>query len=153
MSQSRLGPPKRLEPRRPGPGTTGTTGTARTADASRIDEAAIERALQYAFAPLHRWAFGLAIGTAIAAVVAFITIVAMLRDPSHGLGLGLLAQFFPGYRVAPSGVVIGAFWGGVAGFVAGWFVAFCRNVVLATWLLYIRVRHSLAETRDFLDHI
>jgi hypothetical protein len=39
------------------------------------------------------------------------------------------------------------------GFVAGWFAAFVRNVALAVWLMVIRIRTNLVETRDFLDHI
>jgi hypothetical protein len=117
------------------------------------NEVAIERVLQYAFAPLHRWAFGLAIGAAVGLTVGVITIVALLRDPVRGFGLGLLANYLPGYTVTWPGVALGALWAGVAGFVAGWFVAFCRNTVLAVWLLYIRARTSLAPSRDFLDHI
>jgi hypothetical protein len=39
------------------------------------------------------------------------------------------------------------------GFVAGWFFAFCRNLVLAFSVFLIRARAELNQTRDFLDHI
>lgn len=42
---------------------------------------------------------------------------------------------------------------GYAGFVFGWFAAFCRNLVLAASLLIIRSRAEREQTRDFLDHI
>lgn len=136
------------------PRSTPPAAPARTlVSVSGIDETAIERALVYAFAPLHRWAFGLAI--AVGATVAFlvITTIAVLRDPAHGLGIGLLAQYFPGFDITVVGIAAGAFWSAVVGFVAGWFVAFCRNLSLAIWLIYIRARNSLNQTHDILDHI
>ncbi len=42
---------------------------------------------------------------------------------------------------------------GFAGFLFGWFAAFCRNLVLAAFLLIIRSRAKRHKTRDFLDHI
>jgi hypothetical protein len=125
----------------------------RLADALAKNEPAIERALLLAFAPLHKRVFGLAIGAAVAVLFAAITIIAVLRDPAHGLGLGLLGVYFRGYSVSWPGVLVGAAWGGMVGFVAGWFAAFCRNLVLATWLLYIRARAAFSQSRDFLDHI
>lgn len=117
------------------------------------EEAAVERALQYAFAPLHRWAFGAAIGAAAAVVTMAVLTIALLRDPEHGVGVGLLVNFFPGFSVSWPGVAVASTWSAFVGFVAGWFVAFCRNLVFATWLLYIRARSAFSQSRDFLDHI
>jgi hypothetical protein len=119
----------------------------------RAVDPAVERAVLLAFSPLHKRAFGVAIGTAAAVFLALLTLVALVRDPEHGLGLGILRVYFRGYEVSWPGVVIGAAWGGLVGFVAGWFAAFCRNLVLAVWLIYVRAHAALAETRDFLDHI
>ena len=115
-------------------------------------ERAVERAVVLAFAPLHKRVFGTAIGIAAALCVALATLIAVLRLPEH-IGLALLSVYFRGYEVSWAGILIGAAWAGAVGFVGGWFVAFVRNFVLATWLLYIRVRANLAQTRDFLDHI
>lgn len=116
-------------------------------------EVAVERALVLAFAPLHKRVFGIAIGTACALFVAVITMLTVIRDPQDTIGISLLSVYFRGYTVTWSGVVIGGAWAGVVGFVIGWFLAFWRNFILATWLLYIRVRANLMQTREFLDHI
>lgn len=126
--------------------------TTRSDQYDRAEHAA-GRMLVLAFAPIHKRAFGVAIGLALAAAVAVATILALVLDPVDHLGMGLLAVFFRGYSVTWRGVIIGAAWAAVGGFVAGWFVAFCRNLVLALWLLYIKARANLRQTRDFLDHI
>jgi hypothetical protein len=37
--------------------------------------------------------------------------------------------------------------------VAGWFVAFVRNFVIAVRVLILKGRADLARAKDFLDHI
>jgi hypothetical protein len=115
-------------------------------------ERAVERALVLAFAPMHKRVFGMATGIAAAIVAALATVVGILLAPAD-TGLYLLSAYFRGYDVTWAGVFIGAAWAGGVGFVGGWFLAFTRNFVLATWLLYIRVRANMSQTRDFLDHI
>lgn len=105
------------------------------------------------FAPLHKAAFGSAVGAALGLSVLFVTTISLLRDPEQTLPLGLLASYFPGYSVSWTGGLIGAAWAGFVGFVFGWFTAFCRNFVLAVSLFVIRTRAELAQTRDFLDHV
>lgn len=116
-------------------------------------EKAVERAMVLAFAPLHKRVFGIAIGTACATLIAVATVMSMFLDPSDGVGLGILRAYFRGYSISPAGVLIGAAWAFGVGFIGGWFLAFWRNFFLATWLLYIRVRANLLQTREFLDHI
>lgn len=108
--------------------------------------------LVLAFSPLHKAAFGAAIGTALGLLVFLATVVALLRQ-DHVVGLGLLAQYFRGYSVSWTGALVGGAWGGFVGFVFGWFTAFCRNLVLAIALFVIRTRAERAQTRDFLDHL
>ena len=110
-------------------------------------------ALAYAFAPLHKRAFGVAIGLAVGLLVFGSTLVYFLRVPNGGPGLALLRHYFTGYTVSWSGAFVGLFWGFLTGFVAGWFFAFCRNLAVGILIFFIRVRSELAETRDFLDHI
>ena len=52
-----------------------------------------------------------------------------------------------------SAELIGLLWGFATGFVMGWFVAFCRNLVVAASIFWIRTRAELSANRDFLDHI
>ena len=112
----------------------------------------VEQQLTLAFAPLHKRAFGTAIGIVCGALVLIITMVHVIGQP-NGPDLGLLRYYFYGYEVSWAGAFVGAFWAFVAGFVAGWFVAFCRNFVIAISVFLTRARAELQATRDFLDHI
>jgi hypothetical protein len=115
-------------------------------------EATVERQLELAFRPLHKRAFGMAAGLVSALLVFGATVVHMLRTDS-AQPLILLAQFFNGYEISVAGAFIGAFWAGIAGFVAGWFFAFCRNFAVALSAFIVRTRAELREVRGFLDHI
>jgi hypothetical protein len=112
-----------------------------------------EVALTLAFAPLHKRAFGTGVGAALALFFVLLTSAAMLRDPAERFPITLLAQYFYGFERTWAGVAIAGFWGAVVGYVMGWFAAFCRNLWLAVWLLYVRARADFAATRDMLDHI
>ena len=107
--------------------------------------------LALAFAPVHKLALGVAFGFVIASLIAAVTAFQVMAQPPSGLPLELLAQYFHGYTVTWPGVAIGAAWGFLTGFVAGWFMAFVRNFFLAVWLIAVRARAEL--TNSFLDHI
>jgi hypothetical protein len=113
---------------------------------------AVPRRVQLAFAPLHKRAFGTAVGVAAGSLVFLATAVTLLFVPGDP-GLHLLGQYFYGYTVSWEGAFVGLFWGGFSGFVAGWFAAFCRNLALAALIFVARTRAELEATRDFLDHI
>jgi hypothetical protein len=106
-----------------------------------------------AFAPLHKRHFGTAIGVATAVVVFVFTLLDLVVHPNDGGMVGLLANYFAGYSVSPMGAVIGGLWAFFVGFVAGWFVAFCRNFALAAAIFWVRAKTNLSASRDFLDHI
>lgn len=108
--------------------------------------------LRLAFLPLHKRAFGMAIGSATGLIVFLVTAIYLVRDP-QGIPLHILDQYFYGYTVSWTGAFLGLAWGFVTGFVAGWFIAFSRNLVLAGSLWLTRTRAELAASRDFLDHI
>jgi hypothetical protein len=109
--------------------------------------------LVLAFAPLHKRHFGTACGTAAALTVVCLTLIHLVRSPGDTYPLHLLSEYFAGYSVSLSGALIGGLWAGFAGFVAGWFLAFSRNFVIAVIVFLIRTRATLAANRDFLDHI
>jgi hypothetical protein len=109
--------------------------------------------LALVFAPLHKRAFGTAVGLALGLLLSLLTVLMILRAEEEPFPFGLLDQYFYGYDVTWMGAVIALFWGFVVGFVAGWFFAFVRNLVLAISLFAIRTRAQLAASRDFLDHI
>jgi hypothetical protein len=95
----------------------------------------------------------MAIGITAGLVVFLVTAIHLLREPEPAIPLGLLAQYFTGYTVSWPGALIGAAWAGFTGFMLGWFLAFCRNFLLALMILVMRSRAELAQTRDLLDHI
>jgi hypothetical protein len=109
--------------------------------------------VQLAFAPLHKAAFGVATGTAGALLIMALTIVALLSERAATFPLHLFGQYFRGYDESWRGVLIGGLWGFATAFVAGWFIAFCRNLALAISAFSLRTRAELSETREFLDHI
>jgi len=110
-------------------------------------------AMVLAFAPLHKRHFGAACGTAAGILVAGLTLIHVARSPDSDYPLSLLSQYFAGYSVSLVGAGIGGLWAGFVGFVAGWFLAFCRNFAIAVTVFLIRTRATLAANRDFLDHI
>ena len=112
-----------------------------------------EQALVLAFAPLHKRAFGVAIGTAAGLSLFVATLVYAIREPTEGMGLWLLMQYFKWYSISFIGAFVGLAWAGATGFVAGWFFAFCRNLIIAASVFLVRAKAELSETRDFLDHI
>jgi hypothetical protein len=130
------------------PGVPGGTvrGPARAADA-------LPERLALAFLPLHKRAFGIAVGCAAGIALALATVVVLVRDAEEVARLSLLSQYLFGYRVSWVGAFIGFAWAFFVGFVAGWFIAFCRNLVVAASVFLLRTRAELTQTRDFLDHI
>ena len=128
------------------------SGTAR--DAVTVDgvgQPAPE--LTLAFAPMHKRAFGIALGSVAGFLLFGMTAVFLLRRPDPAPDLGILGEYFYGYTPSWRGAFVGMLWGFFSGFVAGWFIAFSRNLTIAVLLFVGRTRAELAQSRDFLDHI
>ncbi|MGQ0764521.1 MAG: hypothetical protein ACT4OZ_02530 [Gemmatimonadota bacterium] len=119
----------------------------------RTTEERIMPVVQLAFSPLHKAAFGIATGTAGAILVMTLTIAWLVFPRVSTFPLHLLGQYFTGYDTTWPGTAVGGLWAFATGFVAGWFVAFCRNLALAVSAFTLRTRAELGETREFLDHI
>lgn len=117
------------------------------------EESPVISAMLFAFAPLHKRAFGVALGVAGALVMVLVTLAGMFLPGAREFPLDLMSQYFQGYSVSWPGVVVGAVWGFVVAFIAGWFAAFCRNLALAFSAFVIRTRAEIDSTREFLDHI
>jgi hypothetical protein len=112
----------------------------------------VNRVLARAFAPVHKRALGVAVGLTVALVVLVVTVFHIIAQPID-VPIDLLGQYFYGYDTTWRGALLGVWWGFVSGFAAGWFLAFLRNFAVATWIFVVRAKASLAQTRDFLDHI
>ena len=106
-----------------------------------------------AFSPLHKAAFGIAVGLVGGLGTAGITAFHLLIDPVNATDLALLSQFFYGYSVSWAGAAVGFFWASLAGFITGWFVAFVRNFVIAVWIFVVRTRAELSRVSDVLGDL
>ena len=121
------------------------------ASSPRAPQEFLSPALAREFAPVHKRAFGTAVGLTVGVSVAVVTAFHVIARPANAPDVGLLASYFYGYSVSWEGIGIGFFWGFATGFVTGWFVGFFRNFMVTAWLLVIRTKANLAQ--PFLDDI
>jgi len=127
--------------------------TLEAPEARHTPEELILPIMQLAFSRLHKAAFGVATGVAGALVMGAMTIACLVLPRAANFPIGLLGEYFAGYTVSWPGVFVGMGWAFLVAFVAGWFVAFCRNLALAVSAFMIRTRAEIEQTRNFLDHI
>ena len=67
--------------------------------------------LRLAFAPLHKRAFGTAMGVVGGLGLFAVTVFEVLRNPTEPSPLHLLSQYFAGYDVTWAGAGLGLLWG------------------------------------------
>jgi hypothetical protein len=114
----------------------------------------LPRPLLRAFAPLHRTALGVSVGTVLGTLIFVMTGTLLLKGGDViGPNLALLNQYFIGYSVSWPGAFVGLLWGLGVGFAIGWGFALTRNLVIWAWLLVIRSRAEMERYGDFLDHL
>ena len=111
----------------------------------------VQEAIMMALAPVHKRALGTAVGLTFGVVVSGVTVLALVMGVNTEHTLGLLSELFYGYRVSWLGAAIGFWWSFVVGFVAGWFLAFVRNLCTVIWILFVRTKAELSQ--NFLDNI
>ncbi len=115
------------------------------------DELAGEQIVQ-SLAKIDSLALGIALGTVFALVIFLVTNLLILKGGDVvGPNLGLLAQFFPGYRVTFGGSLIGLLYGFGSGFALGWLIAVIRNIIIKIYLHIINFRQKMAAVNDFID--
>ena len=113
---------------------------------------ASDRVVIEAFAKLDRVALGVAVGTLCGLGVFMATLLLLLKGGEVvGPRLALLAQFFIGYTVTPSGAFVGLLYGFVLGFILGWLIGFFRNSLMSAYLLALRTRATLTSSLDSID--
>jgi hypothetical protein len=122
-------------------------------DVGATGELSMRHTVVLGFAPLHKAAFGVAVGVVCGLALALATAGDLVLDPQRRIGLDLVSQYFYGYSVSPMGIIVGFLWAAAVGVVGGWFMAFSRNAIMAMWVLYFRARADWMATGDFLDHI
>lgn len=123
----------------------------RSPSSPSADDERADRPSRLAFLPLHKRAFGIAAGTAAAVPVFLATVHQILMRPARHFPLELLEAYFHGYSVSWQGAFVGAGWAFFVGSVAGWFLSFTRNLVLAASIF--RFGDDRSSFRGFLDHI
>jgi hypothetical protein len=105
------------------------------------------------FAKVHAIALGISCGILLSSGILMATLILVLKGgPRMGRNLVLLAQYFPGYSVSWGGIIVGAAYGLVVGFILGWLTASLRNFVIAAYLHCIRLWSNLSADR-FLDGV
>ena len=115
---------------------------------------AVEDAFVRVFAKLDRRAFGLALGTVTGLGLFLATIFLVVKGGAHvGSHLELLDQYFPGYRVTPTGSILGLVYGFVLGFSVGSSFAIIRNAIFFVYEFVIRRRMESGILRRFIDYI
>ena len=120
---------------------------------SGVDQRELPKSLLLAFAPIHKTALGVAVGAVVGGLLFLMTLLVAQKGGYPQPNLWLLAQFLPGYRLTAQGAFMGLAWGFAVGFLLGWGIAFCRNVVVWIWLTIIRSRAEMEQYNDFLDHL
>jgi protoporphyrinogen oxidase len=121
---------------------------------ARRAEEALGAALTRTFLKLDHVAFGTAAGIVTGALLLLATVALVLKGgKAVGPHLGLLVQYFPGYRVSVSGGVLGLFYGFVSGFLLGWGFAVLRNVTVLLSMAIIHRRAKLSFLRRLLEEL
>jgi len=106
------------------------------------------------FARLDPLALGVAVGTVAGLWLMLGTLILVLRGgESVGSHLWLLAHFLIGYEVTLGGSIIGFFYGGLMGLLAGYSFAWLRNKVAAWYLHLVRTRGERQVLDDLLDRV
>ena len=121
-------------------------------DARALARSGLPPRIAAAAAPLRPGVLGVAVGVVLAFAFALLTLAHLLILPPEAWHIDLLGEYFLGYRVSVGGVFIGGIWAFIVGFVAGWLLAFARNLVVWLWLEIIRMKANLGRS-DFLDGI
>jgi protoporphyrinogen oxidase len=114
----------------------------------------LDATLSRTFSKLDQVAFGTAVGI-VSGIVLFLATVALVLKGGRVVGprLGLLNQYFPGYRVSPVGSVIGLAYGFLSGFLLAWGFAFLRNVAVLFSIAVIHRRAGFSVLRRLLEEL
>jgi hypothetical protein len=114
----------------------------------------VQETLTHVFRKLDRVASGLAVGMAAGLSLLLATLWLVLTGSQvTSITLGLLGQYFPGYRVTLWGSVLGFAYGFLAGFISGWGFAFIRNAAVFLYLAIIHRRAEVYHLRRFLEYL
>jgi hypothetical protein len=105
----------------------------------------------HTFARLDAVALGAACGIVGGFGVFVATVILLIRDgPEMGSHVNVVSQNLIGYSATWQGSIVGALYGAITGFIAGWTLAAVRNLTIAVYFHAIRLWSQLS-TEHFLD--
>ena len=111
-------------------------------------------ALRALVAPLRKVPFGLAFGAVGALLLAGATLILVIKGGDDaGDALGRLSNFLPYYGMSGAGVALGAVYGFLGGFVAGWLTAGARNLGVALYVFLVAARERARASGNVLDDL
>lgn len=113
---------------------------------------AVQGALAHVFPKLHASAFGFSVGI-VSGLLLFVATIFLLVQGEDTVGLALLSQFFPGYRVSLAGSLLGMCYGFAVGFLIGWGFAFLRNAATAVYIASVYRSAQQSALQRFFDHM
>ncbi len=124
--------------------------------AGEIDEADLSKELAHdlmkIFPRMDPIAFGLALGIVCGLFIFLVTLSILLKGNSEiTQGLQLLDNFLPGYHVNGPGSLIGLLDGLFLGFIAGWAIAYFRNLVVYLSAMILDREIHFKAMKRFLD--
>lgn len=113
---------------------------------------AVQEAFTHVFVKLDPLAFGTALGLAAGLLLFFSTLLVVITSSETAADmLGNLREYIPGFAISVQGSFAGLFFGVIAGFVAGWGIAFMRNTVIVIYMAFIQRRAQIQILRTILD--
>lgn len=117
-------------------------------------EEVVARGLAEVYRRLDRGALGAGTGALTAIVLSLATLVLVLKGGEPiGPNLGLLSHYLPGYTVSWGGTLVGAGYGFMLGFTAGWAFAALRNAMTVTYLTIVKRRAERGYLADLLEFV
>jgi len=113
-----------------------------------------EAVLVRAFARMDKLALSTALGTVAGLAMFLATLWLVLKGGDVvGPNLSLLKEYFVGYTVTVRGAFIAFLHGFFWGFLAGWFCAYSRNLLLAIYVYRAKRRAEMLSVWDFFDQL
>jgi protoporphyrinogen oxidase len=117
-------------------------------------EEVIQNTLTRVFLRVDRAALGVAVGLTSGLLLFLATLILVLQGSVEaGPNLGLLNQYFLGYRVSVAGSVLGLGYGFLSGFVLGWTFAFLRNATVFIYLAVTKRRAERLALQRFFEYL
>ena len=124
------------------------------ADALLPGDAELAEELAPIFAKVDRRALAVAAGAVCGASLLLLTLhVALTGNAGTREHLGLLAQYFPGFRVSIAGSLLALAYGFAAGGLAGWLAGGMRNLVMFAYWVGVRHRAERGCLRRLLEFV